>query len=251
MLTRRRCLTLIGASFALSNLCMGMEEQEWRRQLMEAINSHDSITLGHVLPPPDDGTWKKAHAILDAAPTGVAPLQVANYFTTSVPPEYQRAWPEPDIQHPTYANPLIVLFFLATAQRPAGDTTAWCSAFVNWCLSRCHIKGTNNAGSQSFVDQNWGSEIWNKSQKTLPTDAHEGDIAVFRHRSDPVHGHVAFFQGISHSRPRSIDVIGGNQIVGSGPGKVHLIDRRSMRIFSEDTDLELISIRTTKGLGNV
>jgi uncharacterized protein (TIGR02594 family) len=248
MITRRNALTLIGASLACLGLCRGLDEEQWRRQLIDAINSHDPITLGHILPPPDDETWKKANAILNGAPTGVVPIQVARYFVTSVPREYQRAWPEPDINHPTYANPMIVLFFLATTLKPSGDTTAWCSAFVNWCLQRSQVKGTNDAGSQSFINQNWGTEVWNKSERRMPTNAGEGDAAIFRHQSDPAHGHVAFFQRISVSKPKSIEVLGGNQIVGSGPGKIHLIDSRSMRIFGEDTDLELISIRTARGM---
>ena len=54
MLTRRNALTLIDASLACSGLCGALEEDQCRRQPIDAINSHDPITLGHILPPPDD-----------------------------------------------------------------------------------------------------------------------------------------------------------------------------------------------------
>src|SRR5437763_10958974 len=75
--------------------------------------------------------------------------------------KYQEAWPQPDPSHPTYANPVIVAFFLATNLKPAGDTTAWCAAFVNWCLQRAGLPTTKSASSQSFVNQDWGQVVWN------------------------------------------------------------------------------------------
>jgi uncharacterized protein (TIGR02594 family) len=128
--------------------------------------------------------------------------------------------------------------------KPAGDTTPWCAAFVNYCLRRSGIKGTDQAGSQSFVWDNWGTEIWKKGDGR-PTSARMGDIVVFRHQSDPSHGHVAFFKEISSTRPNYIGVLGGNQLKKVNGRTVHLIDQVSMNTKG---DLELFSIRTTKGL---
>ena len=98
---------------------------------------------------------------------------------------------------------------------------------------------THQAGSQSFFG--YGTAVWQKSDGGLPVRAARGDIAVFRHRSDPVHGHVAFFDQISPAQPRSIDVIGGNQIKAT----THMVAKATMRV---DTDLELIQVNTSPGL---
>jgi hypothetical protein len=82
----------------------------------------------------------------------------------------------------------------------------------------------------------------------MPISAKTGDIAIFQRLSDPEHGHVCSFQKISEDQPKSIDVLGGNQIVRSGRQKVHLIDIKTLRV---DGDLQLRSIRTHDGLRNV
>ena len=103
-----------------------------------------------------------------------------------------------------------------------------------------------NASSQSFADFDWGQEVWRRSDsEAMPISAKTGDIAVFQRLSDPRHGHVCFFYKISEEQPKSIEVLGGNQIVMSGGHKVHLIDIKTLRI---DGDLKLRSIRTTDGL---
>jgi uncharacterized protein (TIGR02594 family) len=164
-----------------------------------------------------------------------------------VPSKYQQAWPEPDPNHPTLANPLIVLLFIATKTDPKGDTTPWCSAFVNWCLTRVGISGTMNASSQSFVDCGWGQEIWRRGGKEImPISAKTGDLAIFQRLSDPRLGHVCFFHKTSEDQPNSIDVLGGNQLLTTGKQKLHLIDFKTLRIDSGD--LKLRSIRTIDGL---
>src|SRR5215472_3935104 len=150
MRATRRSLLLETVSSFLVERSAWPAEDAWKVALLQVIANKDVLTLGHIVPPPDDPSWAQAHAILDSAPLKVQPYKVAEYFKTSVPAKFQKAWPEPDLSHPTYANPVVVLFFLATDTRPAGDTTAWCSAFVNWCLQRSGISGTRNAGSQSF-----------------------------------------------------------------------------------------------------
>src|SRR5437879_4772498 len=90
------------------------QAQDWQKALEAAINNKDTVTLGHILPPPDDKSWKEANDILSGAPVGVTPYRIAEYFKSSVPEKYQRSWPEPNFSHPTYANPVIVLFFVAT-----------------------------------------------------------------------------------------------------------------------------------------
>jgi len=180
----------------------------------------------------DDKRWDEAHEILESTPIG-SPVLIAEYLLSDQPAKWIQAWPA------DYANPLIVLLFSATNSKPVGDTTPWCAAFVNWCLMRAGLPRTNKAGSQSFVG--YGQNVWKKADGGLPSNAQRGDIAVFRHRSDPVHGHVAFFEAVSTSKPNSIEVVGGNQIVHGA----HVIDRVTMRV---DPDLELIEVNTETGL---
>jgi uncharacterized protein (TIGR02594 family) len=243
MTISRRAMIRGTAMTLLAQSVSSSQEPDWELALQESLAQHDSITLGHIVPPPNDASWAEAHSILAAAPTSGAAYRVAEYFKTSVPDKFQMSWPEPDLAHPTYANPLIVLLFVSTHTSPAGDTTPWCAAFANWCLGRIGVVGTQSASSQSFLK--WGSEVWKKGDSSLPTSARPGDIAVFSNQAKPGYGHVCFFRGVSVHQPSSIEVIGGNQIKGHGASRIHLIDEVTMRV---DGNLELAAIRTIKGL---
>lgn len=214
MISRRDAIRKTISALMFSTLRMP-QDQDWRKALEASIRDKDTVTLGHVLPPPDDKSWKEAHDILSGAPVQAAPYQIAEYFKSSVPEKYQRSWPEPNFSHPTYANPVIVLFFIATNLDPAGDTTAWCAAFANWCLQRARIAGTMSASSQSF--RNWGQPVWSRADGGMPIAAKTGDIAVFRTRSRPGFGHVCFFKQISTKQPNSVEILGGNQIREKSP----------------------------------
>ena len=242
MLNRRMFLSIL-LSLHFSQQ-VDAEEDDEHSDILEMVKAAQAdaqslVVLGPNILPPNDPAWGEAYSLLSGAPKGVTPFEVAQYFKTSVPSKFQEAWPSGN------ANPIIVKFFWDMHMKPAGDTTPWCAAFVNWCLRQSGIKGTNSASSQSFVDQAWGKEIWKKGDG-FPADAKIGDIAVFRHKSDPAHGHVAFFQAIDQKNPDTIDVLGGNQLERIGGRVVHLIDYRPM---GTKGDLELISIRTTDGLG--
>lgn len=218
--------------------------EDWQQALTKAISDQNSLSLGHRIPPATDASWAEVDDILARAPSrNTTPLAIANYFVTSVPLKYQQAWPEPDPANPTDANPLIVRLFLSTHTQPQGDVTAWCAAFVNWCLRRCDIERTSNASSQSFLK--WGHSVWEAGHSEMPIGARPGDIAVFRLRSDPEHGHVAFFAGLDTAHEKRVRVVGGNQIRGHGTTRQHLIDFDSFRV---DANLELVAIRTANGL---
>lgn len=78
------------------------------------------------------------------------------------------------------------------------DETAWCSSFVNWCISRVGLKGTDSARARSW--EKWGRKL---------TEPRPGCITVFsRPAGGPKSGHVAFY--ISETADR-IKVLGGNQ----------------------------------------
>ena len=140
---------------------------------------------------------ERADAILAAAPANRTPLEVMKYFAgvteKNADGEYYNAgWR-------TRWNPVIVRFFSATNYgKPAGDTTAWCAASLNWCLRQSGFQhGTKSAASQSFR---------NAPGKT--NDPKPGDIVVFRDQNDSAHGHVTLFLDQDDDR---VQVLGGNQ----------------------------------------
>ncbi len=88
----------------------------------------------------------------------------------------------------------------------AKDETAWCSAFVNWCMQAANLPRTRKLNARSWLT--YGDPV-------LLHEARYGDIVVFWRgvyvpasvQNAP--GHVAFFDG--WEGPRPIDVLGGNQ----------------------------------------
>lgn len=107
-----------------------------------------------------------------------------------------------------------ILDYLATTNLPtrmkSSDETAWCSAFVNWCMLRSGIRGTNLANARSWLA--WGvPQIQPK----------RGSVVVFsRNSAGPTSGHVGFYMGEYEvtkgtmwwkKGTRVINVLGGNQ----------------------------------------
>jgi uncharacterized protein (TIGR02594 family) len=100
------------------------------------------------------------------------------------------------------ANNPRILEYLATTTLPAKDkgqdSTAWCSAFANWCIVMAGEKGTNSAWALDW--EKWGDGI---------KDPQVGAIVVFSRTSASVSGgHVGFFLS---DRGSSVEIIGGNQ----------------------------------------
>jgi uncharacterized protein (TIGR02594 family) len=96
------------------------------------------------------------------------------------------------------ANPRIVEYLHSTnigAAYDNTDETAWCSAFVNWCVEKAGHAGTDSASALS-----WGS--WG-TNATAPVP---GDIVVFNWGGG--NGHVGFFVS---STKDIVKVLGGNQ----------------------------------------
>lgn len=188
-------------------------------------------------PDPDDPIGLRAQAILSGAPRSGRPYDVARYFLDIAP------LTQPP-RRSSLADPLVMEFFLATNLRPSDDLTPWCAAFTNWCLDRVGLVGTNDAGSQSFVDprSSWGVEIWHPGLGEAPGPARQGDIAVFRHATDPARGHVAFFHRMTPGVPGWIDVLGGNQLTPDLRRAV------SIKAYPVRGELNLVSIRTAPGL---
>jgi uncharacterized protein (TIGR02594 family) len=246
MLDRRTWILGFAALSTLSRRAIAAQDS-WQALLTDAITSSNPVTLGRILLPTDSPLWAEAQNQLDLAAREKIPYKIAKYFTTSLPQKFQTAWPQPNPSQPTLANPLIVLFFLSTNTHPKGDTTAWCAAFMNWCLQHASpsFTGTSDAGSQSFINDKWGQEVWKKGDAWPPKNAARGDIAVFTEKSDPAHGHVAFFDNPTSGQPNHIDVLGGNQFNDAG---LHTFSVKSLNIHA---GLELTSIKTMAGLRDV
>ncbi|WP_055046931.1 CHAP domain-containing protein [Devosia sp. A16] len=236
MLSRR---TVLGAALAWSALPRlahaELSPDEVLRQAI-ALEASNPVFLGATPLPEDDARWAEARAYLDAAPTGTFPHKVARYFDQAVPESFQERWPD------AYANPLIVWFFLETRTKPEGDLTAWCAAFVSWCLERSGVASARSAASAAY--RSWGEAAWSNGE-ALPGKAQPGDIAVFRQLSDPAHGHVGFFMGVDPQSDGRIMVLGGNQRTQGAVRKSHAVTHVSMRTTG---NLELHSIRTAPGL---
>jgi uncharacterized protein (TIGR02594 family) len=98
-------------------------------------------------------------------------------------------------------NPRIQEYFAATTLGGhVHDETAWCSAFVNWCMKRSGGTGTGRANARSWLG--WGQEL------QVPK---LGCIVVFsRDSAGPAAGHVSFFVSRVAQR-KTLRVLGGNQ----------------------------------------
>ncbi len=104
------------------------------------------------------------------------------------------------------AHPRILEYLATCSDLEEGewerDATPWCSAFVNWCLARAGIEGTDSGWARAWAE--WGEPI-----DPPPV----GAIAVWaRGRTAPdapvANGHVAF---VVEDLGGNLLVLGGNQ----------------------------------------
>lgn len=99
-------------------------------------------------------------------------------------------------------NPRIIEYHASTSLKAKDDETAWCSSFVNWCVTKAGFKGTNNAGAASWVS--WG----------VPGTARAGTITVLYNASaansslSTSGNHVGFLIEESDTHYK---LLGGNQ----------------------------------------
>lgn len=96
-------------------------------------------------------------------------------------------------------NPRVLNYFKEIGQTwVKDDETAWCAAFVNWCLLKSKKPTTGSLAARSFMNYSVATQ-----------NPEVGDIAVFwRGSKDGAEGHVAFY--ISET-PNYVYVLGGNQ----------------------------------------
>jgi uncharacterized protein (TIGR02594 family) len=96
-------------------------------------------------------------------------------------------------------------------EREGEEGVEWCSAFVNWCLAKAGIQGTDNALASSW--QTWGTAI---------PGPRRGAIVGFNWSGTQKIDHVAFCDEVDGVLRR----LGGNQ---GSPGEV------SSEMFSKST----------------
>lgn len=204
----RRQFVLGTSSIALELVANTLQSQDQRVHFRENYQDFDSGTLPNIRPfgtdPAKSDEVAKADALLLKCPEKSSPLDVMKYF---------EGLPDKNIDNEAYNggwqvrwNPLIVRFFTLTKTTPAGDTTAWCAASLNWALGRSGFHGTGSASSGSF-----------RAAKGVTDDPRPGDIVVFaRTDADEARvgfGHVGLFL---EQKQSSILVLGGNQKNMSG-----------------------------------
>ena len=183
---------------------------------------------------PLDDEVRLAKQVLDGAPTNCTPLEVASYYWAVGEGHYgEELWPYV-AAWPVRWNPVIVEFFKSTHTPPSGDTTAWCAAFINYCLIRGATgrtfpspptKPTKSAGARSF--EHWGQTA---------TPPQPGDLVVFQNLKSGG-GHVAFFLA---DQGDHVLVLGGNQLNGDPPR--HSINKKSYT--KNGTVLKVLGYRT-------
>lgn len=110
-------------------------------------------------------------------------------------------------------NVRIVEYHAATSLRAQSDEVPWCASFVNWCLKKASLSGTNSARARSFLT--WGVTI-------SLEEAERGDIVVLSRGTNAQFGHVGFFAG---QEGKSVLILGGNQSnkVSISPYPLHRI----------------------------
>jgi hypothetical protein len=202
---------------------------------------------------PTGAEIQMAFDILRGSPFGgperTKPVDVAQYLLDvgngAHGPEqrpFAREWP-------VRANPLIFHLFAATQTQPAGDTTAWCAAFVNWCILRSHARTADEIGrapggfslsGSPFSTENLARFSTNHASSGSfrcweeTTSPDRGDVAVFKNAgTDSLtaicrgQGHVGFVQKHPATRGAGwLTLLGGNQTDPGSKGAVTEVDWR-------------------------
>lgn len=101
------------------------------------------------------------------------------------------------------ANPRVLEYLRTCPNLPASmrasDETANCSAFVNWCLMRAGIHGTNSASARSWL--NWGVKL---------DEPKLGCVVVLSYDvAGPKAGHVGMFTRFQSAK--ALHLLGANQ----------------------------------------
>lgn len=201
-----------------------------------------------------------AYQILVDSPFSTSPIEVAQYFLAVGAGAYGSELRQFAREWPVRANPLIFHFFSATQTKPEGDTTAWCAAFLNWCLLRARARSANQIGTapgyfsksgEPFSDDDIKNRSTNHASSGsfrcwgVANPVKRGDIVVFANpgtgdltRVCRGQGHVAFFLGVP--RDGWVRVLGGNQTSRGSGGAITVAD---MPIGPSSRFMKFVAIR--------
>ncbi len=190
--------------------------------------------------PPTSAEVDKAYDLLINSPIGGAPIDVAQYFLAVGAGAYGEDLRPFAREWPVRANPMIMHFFTSTQTKPEGDVTAWCAAFMNWCLLRARATDVDQIGSGAAGYIKKGKPFTVQSLKQHSTNSassgsfrcwkpilspKRGDIVVFKNAgTDNLTkvcqgtGHVTFF--VKVPSPGLVQVIGGNQSQSGSNGAI-------------------------------
>jgi len=209
---------------------------------------------------PRDDEVDAAYQVLIGSPYNCSPIEVAEYFLSVGAGAYgqearrfAREWPE-------RANPVIFHFFSATQTKPEGDVTAWCAAFINWCILRAHASGADEIGkSPSFFSKS-GKPFKVENLKNHSTNSAasgsfrcwtevknpvRGELAVFKNAGTDAatahclgQGHVAFY--LRNPSNNLVQVLGGNQ---TSPGSGGAITIANMSTSPQSRFMKYVSLK--------
>jgi hypothetical protein len=181
--------------------------------------------------PPSTDEIDKAYELLVNAPLRGAPIDIAQYFLAVGAGAYGETYRPFAREWPVRANPLIFHFFSATRTKPEGDVTAWCAAFMNWCLLRAHASSVDEIGQAPGFYVQKGKPFAPENLTRFSTNnASSGSFRCWDEISSPVRGdivvlkdagtddltkrcqgsgHVTFF--VRNLGPGWVQALGGNQ----------------------------------------
>lgn len=201
------------------------QDPEFGPEIAKAKGSSATTLVGSDSPRHDEVA--AAFRLMFGVPYGKDHMTIARYFETITEKNKDQ---EPfNYEWHKRANPLIVGFFSMTNTLPSqGDQTAWCAAFVNFCLYAAGKPTKFSALSGAF-----------RSYGDNTSTPKPGDLVVFQKPGVDGRkgfGHVGFFLSRSGS---NILVLGGNQRGNTGStGAVISTEYPEM-----SADLELFGFR--------
>lgn len=117
----------------------------------------------------------------DFGPLTLAAAQEYHLKNTPVPPWMMHAAQEfgvSEILGPR-SNPRIEMYHASTSLGSAEDAVPWCSSFVNWCMERALVPGTNSAAARSWDKWGLATPIRYGAVSTVPRTGGSGRHVFF------------------------------------------------------------------------
>ncbi|PYE21576.1 hypothetical protein C8J32_12010 [Rhizobium sp. PP-CC-3A-592] len=137
-----------------------------------------------------------AYDVLYGSPyDGAEPIDIALYFVAVGAGAFGDSFRQYAREWPVRANPMIFHFFSSTQTQPAGDQTAWCAAFMNWCLLRSKSSVKEMIGKSPGSFSKDGVAFPSENLKRYSTNsASSGSFRCWNEISVPERGNIAVFK---------------------------------------------------------